>query len=277
MSLKDGESYKYFDLCSTGMIPPRFRPCEGNVFEVWTEDWGDDKYWFYQAGPEDVTFLAGVTRKDATGQWYQNDSSGNQNEITEAEAKAIRDLYPNVDFDWIPMKYYGQSYTPPSYADPYANHIANVLDRDEKAQNYEYALMDIDGNGVQELIAKDSEQSRDHQIYYYLTVYTIRDGKVQKVADSVAHICEGGILESSEEHVPDNNGREYYAFYRYGNGEVERIEMVVRDSATSYWGRVEGTQAGRTIREEEAFSVINTYKAKRIQLDMKPFAEYPFR
>ena len=277
LSIKDGESYKYFDLAGTGIIPAGFRPCVGNVFEVWTEDWGDNRYQFYQAGPEGATFLTGLTRSVSTGQWYQNDLSGNKTQITEAEAQAIRASYSHVDFDWIPLKYFGTDYTPPNYKDPYANHIANYLDRFEKAQDYEYALLDIDGNGVKELIAKDSQQERDHQIYYYLTVYTIRDGEVKKVAYGVAHILEGGILEISEEHVPNNEGREFYEFSRYQEDTVEMIEKIVRDSFTSYWGRVEAGKEGRTVREEEALSVIESYKAKRIRLDMKPYAEYPFR
>ena len=36
LSMKDGKSYKYFDFASSGIIPGRFRPCQGNVFEIWT-------------------------------------------------------------------------------------------------------------------------------------------------------------------------------------------------------------------------------------------------
>ena len=277
LSMKDGASYKYFDFASSGIIPGSFRPCQGNVFEIWTEDWGDNRYYFYQADTEGVTFLTGLSRSEKTGLWYRNDAEGNQTEITAVEAQAIRDTYPNIDFDWTPLKYYGKDYTPPNYSDPYANHIANYLDRLEKAQNYEYALLDIDGNGVQELIAKDSQQERDHQIYYNLTVYTIRDGEVEQVAYGVAHILEGGILEISEEHVPNNEGREFYEFSRYRDDTVEMIEKIVRDSFTSYWGRVEAGKEGRTVREEEALSVIESYTSKRIKLDMKPFSEYPFR
>ena len=276
LSLKDGESYKYFDLASTGMIPALFRPCEGNVFEIWTEDWGDDKYWFYQAGPEGAIFLTGVTRVDATGQWYLNDASGSQAEITEAEAQDIRDTYPNVPFNWIPMKYYGQDYTAPSFSDPYANHIANVLNRFENAQNYEYALLDIDGNGVQELIAKDSEQSRDHQTYYYMSVYTIQDGEVKEVAGTISHVLEGGILECSDEHAPGNSLRAFYEFLRYTEDGEQMIEKIVYQPS-GYWTRQEYGKDGRAVQEEEALSVINAYKAKRIELDMKPFSEYPMK
>ena len=276
LSMKDGKSYKYFDFASTGIIPGRFRPCQGNVFEIWTEDWGDNRYYFYQADAEGVTFLTGLSRSVKTGQWYRNDEAGNKTEITVAEAETIRDTYPNIDFDWTPLKYYGKDYTPPNYSDPYANHIANVLDRLEKAQNYEYALLDIDGNGVQELIAKDSPQERDHQTYYYLSVYTIQDGEVKAVAGGISHILEGGILESSDEHAPGNSNRAFYEFYRYTEEGGQMIEKIMYEP-DGYWARQENGKDGRAVQEEEALSVINAYKAKRIELDMKPFSEYPMK
>ena len=276
LSMKDGKSYKYFDFASTGIIPGGFRPCQGNVFEIWTEDWGDNRYYFYQADAEGVTFLTGLSRSVKTGQWYRNDEAGNQTEITVTEAQAIRDTYPNIDFHWTPLKYYGKDYTPPNYSDPYANHIANVLDRLEKAQNYEYALLDIDGNGVQELIAKDSPQERDHQIYYYLSVYTIQDGEVKDVAGGISHILEGGILESSDEHAPGNINRAFYEFYWYTEDGGQLIEKVMYEP-DGYWARQENGKDGRAVQEEEALSVINAYKAKRIELDMKPFSEYPMK
>ena len=276
LSMKDGKSYKYFDFASTGIIPGGFRPCQGNVFEIWTEDWGDNRYYFYQADAEGVTFLTGLSRSVKTGQWYRNDEAGNQTEITVTEAQAIRDTYPNIDFHWTPLKYYGKDYTLPNYSDPYANHIANVLDRFEKAQNYEYALMDIDGNGVQELIAKDSPQERDHQTYYYLTVYTIRDGEVKKVAYGISHVLEGGILEGSDEHAPGNINRAFYEFYRYTEDGGQMIEKIMYEP-DGYWARQENGKDGRAVQEEEALSVINAYKAKRIELDMKPFSEYPMK
>ena len=205
-----------------------------------------------------------------------DDSAGNQTEITAAEAQAIRDTYPNIDFNWTPLKYYGKDYTPPNYSDPYANHIANVLNRFEKAVDYQYALMDIDGNGVQELIAKDSPQERDHQTYYYMSVYTIQDGEVKKVAYGISHILEGGILEASDEHAPGNIDRAFYEFSRYTPYGPEPIEKIMYEP-DGYWARQENGKDGRAVQKEEALSVIDAYKAKRIELAMKPFSEYPFQ
>ncbi len=276
LSMKDGQSYKYLDLSSTGVIPAGFQLCENHVFEVRSDIFGDDRYYFYQAGPEGATFLTGVQHLEAMGQWYRIDGAGNQTEITEAEAQTIREAYPNVDFHWTPLKYYGTDYTPPNYSDPYANHIANVLDRFEKAQNYEYALMDIDGNGVQELIAKDSEQSRDNQTYYYMTVYTIRDGEVQQVAYGISHVLEGGILESSDEHAPGDINRKFYEFYRYTPEGGEMIEKIMYQP-DGYWSHQESGKDGYAMQEKDAMAALDVWKAKRIKLDMKPFSEYPFK
>ena len=110
LSMKNGASYKYCDLQQTGVMFPRFRPCEGNIFEVWTEDWGMYQHYYYQANAEDATFITGVTR-DATG-WYQNLTDGlegQRTQITESEAQEIMNSYKPIDFDWLPLKRYGET------------------------------------------------------------------------------------------------------------------------------------------------------------------------
>ena len=54
------------------------------------------------------------------------------------------------------------------------------------------------------------------------------------------------------------------------------IEEVVYQP-DGYWTRWENGKDARAVQEEEALSVINTYKAKRIELDMRPFSEYPMK
>lgn len=105
LSMKDGTSYQYFDPQSTGVFLPRFRPCEGNVFEIWSEDLGVWQHYFYEAGPESAAFLTGVIYDSSKDLWYRSLSGGsyseNRQEITEAEAQAILDSYTPVDFDWL--------------------------------------------------------------------------------------------------------------------------------------------------------------------------------
>lgn len=60
---------------------------------------------------------------------------------------------------------------------------------------------------------------------------------------------------------------------RRGRGEF--IEKVVRDPYTLYWGHAFAGQDGKTIREDQAWEIINSYK--HIDLTMKSFTEYPLR
>ena len=54
------------------------------------------------------------------------------------------------------------------------------------------------------------------------------------------------------------------------------IEKVMYEP-DGYWARQEHGKNGHAVQEEEALSVINAYKVKRIELEMKPFSEYPMK
>lgn len=73
LSLRDGQSYRYFDLHESGVFLPRFRPCGEGLFQVWCEDFGLRQYYFYEAGGDGPRFLTGVTYEDG---WYQVGPSG---------------------------------------------------------------------------------------------------------------------------------------------------------------------------------------------------------
>lgn len=55
--------------------------------------------------------------------------------------------------------------------------------------------------------------------------------------------------------------------------EAEFIEKVVRDPYTLYWGHALAGQDGKTIREDQAWEIINSYK--HIDLTMKPSRNIP--
>lgn len=102
LSMKDGRSYKYCDLQQTGVMFPRFRPCEGNIFEVWTEDFGMYQHYFYQGNADSASFITGVTYDTDEKCWYQNltdGMDGQKKQITESEAQEIMGSYPSVDID----------------------------------------------------------------------------------------------------------------------------------------------------------------------------------
>ena len=106
-----------------------------------------------------------------------------------------------------------------------------------------------------------------------MKIFTILGGELKDYASGISYICEGNILEECE--IWDDTGRRYYGFYRCGAEEAEFIEKVVRDPYTLYWGHAMAGQDGKTIREDQAWEIINSYK--HIDLTMKSFTEYPLR
>ena len=274
LSMKDGQSYKYFDLLNTGVLFPHFQPCVGNLFEVYCEDLGMYQHYFYQANAESASFITGVSHDASNGAWYLHSKDGayteNRKQITEEEAQNILDSYTRIEFRWLPLKRFGESPVSMDYSDPYAQYIAEALVRYDNAKNYTYALMDLNGDSIEELITCQPGSGQDTA---RLRIFTIQDGVLKQYASDISYICADGILEECEEGKSDQG--EYYAFYRCGATGPEFVEKIARDPYTLYWGRVQAGQEGRTVREEEAMEVIASYQ--HLNLDMKLFTEYPMR
>ena len=274
LSMKDGQSYKYFDLTNTGVFIGRFQPCEGNVFEVYCEDLGMYQHYFYQANAESASFITGVSHDSSNGAWYLHSKDGayteNRKQITEEEAQRILDSYTRIEFRWLPLKRFGEPPVSMDYSDPYAQYIAEALVRYDNAKNYTYALMDLNGDSIEELITCQPGSGQDTAS---LRILTIQDGVLKQYGSDISYICADGILEECEEGKSDQG--EYYAFYRCGATGPEFVEKIVRDPYTLYWGRVQAGQEGRTVREEEAMEVIASYQ--HLSLDMKLFTEYPMQ
>lgn len=274
LSMKGGQSYKYFDLLNTGVLFPHFQPCEGNVFEVYCEDLGMYQHYFYQANAESASFIIGVSYDALNDTWYLHSKDGayteNREQIMEEEAQNILDSYTRVKFRWLPLKQFDKAIPTTDYSDPYAQYIADALIRYENVGSFTYAQMDLNGDGVEELITR---QPRIDQDTTDLQIFTIRDGRRELYASNITYVCQGNILEKCEEDNPDQG--EYYAFYRCGADGPEFIEKIVRDPITLYWGRSQAGQEGHTVRAEEAQEVIASYQ--HLSLDMKPFAEYPLK
>lgn len=284
-SMQDGVPYEYMDRDKVLTILPMMRPCEGNNVEIYLETDGtlaEDAWYFYRAEAQTIAYIVGVTYNNRTDVWTlipDDDPWTEYNrQIPEAEAKQILDAYTRVEFVWRPVKKYGEPYTPVAYSDPYAKYISQLMDRYDEASEYQYMLMDLNGDGVEELITRDNRvQGSYDQESLLLNIHTIEDGKVKKLADGIYHICEGGILEETEEYSDPRDTGEFWRYSRLTENGLEMIEKIVRDPVTLVWGRVEAGKEGRDVTEEEAISVVNTYRSKRLDMQMKPFSEYPFQ
>ena len=268
LSMKDGTSYKYFDISETPLTFPHFRPCEGSVFEIYCEDLGLNQHYFYQAGPEAPTYLTGVSYVSSTDTWYLHPAErGDPQEISQEEAQRILSSYSPVEIRWLPLKLFGRDVPDVTYADPYAQYIADALLRFENARSFTYTRMDLNGDGVDELITREPRAGQER---CSLLIHTLRNGKIALYDMGVSYICQGNILEKAEER---NDVSPYYGFFCCGPEGPEMIEKIVRDPISLYWGRAKGGQEGHAIRAEEAQEVLDSYH--RLELDMKPFGEYP--
>lgn len=282
-SMEDDVPYEYMNRDKVLTILPMMRPCEGNIVEIYLETDGhlaEDAWYFYRAEAQSMAYIVGVTYNNRTDTWTlipdDDPWTENNRQIPEVEANQILDSYTRVAFDWRPVKKYGEPYTPITSSDPYTKYIFGMMERFPEAAEYQYLLMDLNGDGVEELITRDERVHGPYgQEQLLLKIHTIENGELKKLAGGIDHICAGGILEETQE---DYDPRDYGEFWRYSrlteNG-VEFVEKIVQDPITDIWGRVEAGQEGRDVTEAEAMGVVNAYRAKRLDMQMKPFSEYP--
>ncbi len=278
LSVKNDTSYKYFDISAVKIAGATFYPCEGNTFELCHDLFAMHQYYFYQADKETASFITGLIHDTNEDIWYRSLSGGSYSEdrerITAEEAQRIRNSYQRIEVDMLPLSKYGQEATNVDYEDLYAKYIASKLNWSENAKNYEYALYDVNGDGVKELITRDVEVHTMGETYYLLSIHSIKDGKLWDMGiDSFTYVCEGGILEDAEDYADRGDGGAYHYFYQCTEDGVEPIEKIVQDPIMLYWGHALAGQDGKTVTEEKAKSILASYK--RLELDWKLFSEYP--
>lgn len=281
LSVKGGKSYLYFSLTQTDITIPRFRPCKNDVFEVYSEYLSHHCYYFYQAGSNSTLFLTGLVHDINEDVWYLADDNEyrSRTQITAERAQQIRDSYEPVDADWLPLKKYGMDVASIHYKDPYAKYLASKLERYDGAANYEYTLMDLNGDGIKELISRDVEVGYRGEKYLLLSVHTVKDGKLWEMGmdfPMFSYVCEGGVLEyTTEEYTTDFMDDTYHKFYRCTADGVEVIEEISCSPTTGYWSRVKSGQELEYITKEEVQVILSSYR--RLEPDMKPITAYPFK
>jgi len=281
LSMKDGESYLYFDCEDALTVFPMLRPCEGNVLKVSTVGvYPGQEHYFYKADAESVSYLVGLRYEESSDSWTlipDDDAFTENNRVISAEeAQRILDTYPELPYKWRPLKRYGESYQEVTCTDPYAQYIADQLGRYDEAVNYQYALLDLDGDGVQELLTGDTRISTYNQDFRLIRVHTIRDGKLVTMAENgFAFVCAGGILEYSEEIFERDAYVPYHEYYRYENGELVFLERVFQERGMDVWYHVSSDGEGQYLTEADAQPIIGAYS--RIDVDWKPFGEYPLK
>lgn len=279
IALKDGEIYEYADFTylRTGFLC--FEICENDVLKL--KDYESDTWFFLKANADRMVFLQGLRHEN--NDWYllieppvAANADWTKEKISETNAQEIMNSY--IPLGTQParqlMSRYGQPVTY-SWKDPYALYIAQSLEQSEKSVPYTYALVDLNNDGTQELIANDiyAIPSGATDTVPELSIHTIVDGKIVAVTTlntPITNICENGMLMYS-----DIDGT-YYEFYRMDDAKLQLVEKVIQDKTDHSWNYVcaSSNELLKRITEEEATQIINAYKP--IELTMKPFSEYPF-
>lgn len=161
------------------------------------------------------------------------------------------------------------------------NYIENAAEKIAAGtmRNY-YALYDIDGNGVDELLlSREDDHFRDF--------YTMIDGEIQRQGIwGHYNVCENGIILRSSS--ADATGDKGYGVYEYdGTGlNLPLVELLyIAEEDTWYQifmvncvymedGTLESYQEEReVISAEEAQAILDKYVP--IDLEMKPISEFP--
>ncbi|MGN0977595.1 MAG: hypothetical protein ACI4PH_06015 [Faecousia sp.] len=133
----------------------------------------------------------------------------------------------------------------------------------------EFALIDLDGDGKDELYLDD---------YVFDAVYTLLDGSVRVMFESEeVNLCQGNVIELVHTYSGNNVT---YCYYRMNGGEVINVDYLRydedRDSANPWFRSTDATGQDISlvpISRTEFESLRAKYAP--LELDMKPVTEYP--
>ena len=107
--------------------------------------------------------------------------------------------------------------------------------QDLNNDSFGYLQVDIDGDGVDELLLGTAGSEENPNDAYIDNMYTIRDGKVDPVFESYSErecyeLCEDGVVKYDFNFPPMPYGVKYY---RYKAGNLELIEGIHYESEWS--------------------------------------------
>lgn len=248
--------------------------CETGWMDTDHETWGD--------------FIEVLLLTD--GQWSHAPElySPEEKEITEEEAKTIMSKYERIELDWKPVMDYLISETE-TFGD-YLEAKDVRVSREELLQIYRdylkkqdengnmhyshYRILDINGDGVDDLLLKGEDSSYTGITDYYWMALTYRYGIIEGFASDF-YLCENGIIEKVSTRHTGGLGvvREGHRFLHLTGIEQDilqdLVDFVVYDRSTDswfadWWGK-------EPIAEAVANEIIT--KHPRIDQGMKPISE----
>ena len=216
------------------------------------------------------------------GQWkYSMESWGTDaKDITEAEAKAFMAQYPRIQLNWKLVKDYAISETQ-TMQDYWKERDVRVSQEEllqiykDKLKNMKdmhfshYRILDINGDGVDDLLLKGEDDSFTGKTDYYWNVLTYRHDRIGSLLLSF-YLCEDGVLERVETRYEYSGVvKEGQQFIRFDDLEKEELAFLVYNRATATW--YTDWYDENPISEEEAQAILAKYP--RIDQGMRPISE----
>ncbi|MGM9589124.1 MAG: hypothetical protein ACI3V0_02995 [Faecousia sp.] len=267
--------------------------CEGRVLETHFPDSERSDYaqHSYQKAVNDTALMDMDPETDGDiitlltlreGKWYQSPDfySLEEREISAEEAQAIMAQYPRIELNWMPLMEYplSETQTLRDYLEAKDVRVSSeelleiyktfLTERDLFHYSH-YRILDINGDGVEDLLLKGENDSLIGNTDYYWMALTYRYGHIEGLVSDF-YLCEDGVIECVETRHGDIgveiNGHQ---FQRCIGLEAELLEFVAFNKATASWQTDWWDE--KPISEEEAKAILAKYP--RIDQGMRPISE----
>lgn len=201
--------------------------------------------------------------------------------ITQEEAQAIIDQYPRIDLAWMPFMDYplSEEQTLRDYLEEKDVRVSNeelrniyrehLLNRKDMHYTH-YRILDINGDGVDDLLLKGEDDSFTGVTDFYWNALTYRYDRVFSF-EMDFYLCEGGVLETVDTRRNLGIGTESngHQFKRWVGLEEELYDLVVYNKAEAGW--MADWWNEKPITDEEAEAILAKYP--RIDQGMRPISE----
>ena len=213
--------------------------------------------------------------------WQRYDENNLSHPITEEEFNNIVASYPRVSLEMYPISDYPLADDSPSaigkpptvyesYDDLFASRTSYIVDMALDVLTPEYQLIDLDGDGQQELIWKEGS---------WLGVFTMKNGQVKQLASGQnVKLCEGNILAVTRSYL---DGNKTYCYYKIENGNAVLVDYLRYDkdkNADNPWMRSRDNSGQDDSMSEISEAEFESIRGKYVPLDLqlKSVTEYPF-
>ena len=262
--------------------------CKGGVIESYTayEIYETHAYYRQSTDPQESGLISDdgliMSVRRERDHWTKCKDYGyfDGDTITEAEAQQIIFQYPRISLDWAPLSEYPLSDS--QNLQDYQNAQDVRISDEELLEIYKtqalksdidythYRLLDINSDGVEDLLRKGADDSYIGKTDYYWTALTYRYGQLWPLNIGDFYLCEDGVLEIREDRHPDAGVEvDCSRFVRLNGFEIEELDFVAYNKATASW---QGDWYGDIPMTEDAANAILA-KYPRIDQGMRPISE----